>query len=171
MSWWTGLGDSVPLRLDIVMSSSYLYGIPTGSGNPPQHLQESSKKALQKQYRDRESELFQQLQDSIRGFTDQNPTTRHEILREGRFYSFAMNKLMAHFPAVNLLATLHNETTQMMQQLPVNPLIRGNGTNYSGTPFSTSTGEVSSKSWWTFPMHHKEIEHQLLSHYLGFQRV
>ncbi|KAL4072951.1 hypothetical protein V8B97DRAFT_1955737 [Scleroderma yunnanense] len=116
MSWWTGLGDSVPLRLDIVMSSSYLYGIPTGSGNPPQHLQESSKKALQKQYRDRESELFQQLQDSIRGFTDQNPTTRHEILRE----------------AVNLLATLHNETTQMMQQLPVNPLIRGNGTNYSG---------------------------------------
>ncbi|KIM70791.1 hypothetical protein SCLCIDRAFT_1206943 [Scleroderma citrinum Foug A] len=42
----------------------------------------SSKAISQRDYRGRESELFDELRTAIAGLTSQDPTTRHEILTE-----------------------------------------------------------------------------------------
>ena len=68
------------------------YPSSSGGGNTHHYGQDSPKqpKAVsQKQYRDRESELFNELRTSIAKLTKQELGTRHEILSQGEFCSFA----------------------------------------------------------------------------------
>ncbi|KAL4072474.1 hypothetical protein V8B97DRAFT_1917247 [Scleroderma yunnanense] len=78
--------------------SSRQYNAPQG-GNAPNH---PPKKDLQKQYRDREAELFQQLQQSIRHVANRAPSTRHEILTEAiHLLSSVRNNNPVHSHAMN----------------------------------------------------------------------
>ena len=56
----------------------------------PEDRPRQPKAVSQKQYRDRESELFNELRTSITSLADQGAGTRHEILTQGVFCSFAI---------------------------------------------------------------------------------
>ena len=56
----------------------------------PKDSPKQPKAVLQKQYRDREGELFNELRTSVASLTNQEPGTRQEILTQGGFCSFAI---------------------------------------------------------------------------------
>jgi len=75
--------DSLDFNMD---PSQYPYGSSSNGGNAhPQGSSKQPKAATQKLYRDRESELFNELRTSIAGLTHQDPSTRHDILTQGEF--------------------------------------------------------------------------------------
>ena len=57
-----------------------------GEDNYGQESPRQPKTALQKEYRKRESELFDQLQGYIGSMTKRQPDTRQDILKEGGLY-------------------------------------------------------------------------------------
>ena len=65
--------------------SNNFYNAP-GGDNYGQESPRQPKAALQKEYRKRESELFDQLRGYIGNMTKHQPDTRQDILTEGGFY-------------------------------------------------------------------------------------
>ncbi|KAI6040871.1 hypothetical protein EDC04DRAFT_2602104 [Pisolithus marmoratus] len=76
------------------------------------------KATLQREYRKREGDVFNELRDIIKQFNDFEPATRHETLSE----------------ASRLLRQLGTENANLRRQLSAMPPTRGNGANNMGIP-------------------------------------
>lgn len=98
------------------------FASPPGAG-PPEDWDQGNhgrqpKASLQREYRKREGDVFNELRDIIRELNNQEPATRHDILSE----------------ASRLMRQLATENMNLKQQLSGIPPARGNGGNNVGLP-------------------------------------